>query len=78
MIRWALEFERTERYMPQHRNGRSGYSYAAFEKDGGPLGPRLFVSEHAAEMARRSWLKANPTVNPDSIVPRMFYLTPGP
>jgi hypothetical protein len=53
---YAIREKGTDKYLPQLKNKR-GYSHYEPLPNGGKLGPRLFMSRHAATVALTVWKK---------------------
>lgn len=52
---YALRRIGTNNYLPARAPGRRGFSNDTPEPQGGALGPRLFVTKHAARCALTAW-----------------------
>lgn len=54
---YALRRTGPDKYLPARASGRRGFSNDTPEPMGGVLGPRLFVSKHAARCALVAWMQ---------------------
>lgn len=53
---WMIRKKNTNFYMPEKKYGvKGGYSHLEPEPNGGPYGPRMFRSRHAARTSLVLW-----------------------